>query len=280
MQARRTRRVASGSLAERQWVIHLGAVLVLTLLSACAYHKKLESPIPLQPAGAIATAVDERLSVTLDAIVVRDGPGSWSKNADWDEYLLHARASADEPVEITRIVVVDSLGKHRKPSATRGDLQSGSKETARRYKDANLEVTAGYGGAGLVVAGYAVGGASAAVGLATLGTSGAAAGAAVAGAVLVAPVLMTAGIVVGVQEIRVQNEIRHRSTEFPAQVAADQELPLDVFFPIAPAPQRVDVTYRTASGEHVLVIDTKAALAGLHLMPVAESPPREREPPP
>jgi hypothetical protein len=261
-------------------VIHLGAVLVLTLLSACAYNKKLDKPIPLQPAGAIATTVDERLSVTIDAIVVRDGPGSWSKNADWDEYLLHALATSDQPVEITRVVVVDSLGKHRKPSATRGDLQSGSKETARRYKDADLEVTAGYGGAGLVVAGYAVGGASAAVGLATLGTSGAAAGAAVAGAVLVAPVLMTAGIVVGVQEIRVQNEIRHRSTVFPATVAADQELLLDVFFPIAPAPQRVEVTYRDAAGEHVLVIDTKAVLAGLHLVRVESSQPRAGEPPP
>lgn len=280
MQARRTGRVAPGSLAGRQGVIHLGAVLVLTLLSACAYNKKLDKPIPLQPAGAIATAVDERLSVTIDAIVVREGPGSWSKNADWDEYLLHALATSNQPVEITRIVVVDSLGKHRKPSATRGDLQSGSKETARRYKDADLEVTAGYGGAGLVVAGYAVGGTSAAVGLATLGTSGAAAGAAVAGAVLVAPVLMTAGIVVGVQEIRVQNEIRHRSTVFPVTVAADQELLLDVFFPIAPAPQRVEVTYRDASGEHVLVIDTKAVLAGLHLVRVDSSQPRAGEPPP
>jgi hypothetical protein len=280
MQARRTGRIAPGSFPQQQRVIHLGVVLALTLLSACAYHKKLDKPVPLQPAGAIAIAADERLSVTLDAIIVRDGPGSWSKNADWDEYLLHARTSSAQPVEITRIVVVDSLDKRRKPSAIRGDLQSGSKETARRYKDANLEVTAGYGGAGLVVAGYAVGGASAAVGLATLGTSGAAAGAAVAGAVLVAPVLMTAGIVVGVQEIRVQNEIRRRSTVFPAQVAADQERPLDLFFPIAPAPQRMEVTYRNASGEHVLVIDTKAALAGLHLLPVAESPPREREPPP
>jgi hypothetical protein len=261
-------------------VIHLGAVLALTLLSACAFNRKLDKPVPLQPAGAIAMAVDERLSVTIDAIIVRDGPGSWSKNADWDEYLMHGRTSSTEPVEITRIVVVDSLGKRRKPSAIRGDLQSGSKETARRYKDADLEVTAGYGGAGLVVAGYAVGGASAAVGLATLGTSGAAAGAAVAGAVLVAPVLMTAGIVVGVEEIRVQNEIRRRSTAFPAQVAADEELPLDVFFPIAPAPQFVEVTYRNTSGEHVLVIDTKAVLAGLHLLPVAESPAREPEPPP
>ena len=121
------------------------------------------------------------------------------------------------------------------------------------------------------------------LGLATLGTSGtsgAAARAAVVGAVLVAPVLMTAGIVVGVEEIRAQNEIKRRSTVFPATVAADQEPPLDVFFPIAPAPQRLDVTYDNASGEHVLVIDTKAALAGLPLLPVTESPPREREPPP
>jgi len=281
MQARRTRRVAPGSLTRRQWVlIHLGAVLALALLSACAYNKKLDKPIPLQPAGAIATAVDERLSVTIDAIIVRDSPGSWSKNADWDEYLMHVRTSSDQPVEITRIVVVDSLDKYRKPSATRGELRSGSKETARRYKDANLEVTAGLGGADLVLAGEMVGGASAVVGLATLGASGAAAGAAVAGAVLVAPLLMTAGIVVWVQESRVQSEIKRRSTVFPANVAAGQELPLDVFFPIAPAPQRVEVTYGDASREHVLVIDTRVALAGLHLLPVDGAQPSQPQPSP
>ncbi len=36
---------------------------------------------------------------------------------------------------------------------------------------------------------------------------------------LVAPVLMTAGIEVGLEEIRVQNEIKRRSTVFPATVA-------------------------------------------------------------
>ncbi len=43
---------------------------------------------------------------------------------------------------------------------------------------------------------------------------------------------------VGVQESRVQSEIKRRSTVFPVTVVADQALPLDVFFPIAPAPQR------------------------------------------
>jgi hypothetical protein len=43
--------------------------------------------------------------------------------------------------------------------------------------------------------------------------------------------------VVGVQESRVQSEIKRRSTVFPVTVVADQALPLDVFFPIAPAPQ-------------------------------------------
>ena len=52
-----------------------------------------------------------------------------------------------------------------------------------------------------------------------------------------APELITTGIVVGVQESRVQSEIKRRSTVFPVTVVADQALPLDVFFPIAPAPQ-------------------------------------------
>ena len=258
-------RVALISPAQRSWAVVLGACIVLSCLSSgCAFNRKLDKPIPLPEGEAIAAAADERLSATITAIIVRGGPGSWSKNADWDEYLLKVRATSAQPIEVTHIVVVDSLGKHLQASSSRDRLRNGSKETTRRYKDTDVEVTASAGG--LAVAGYAVGGASAAVGLATLGSTGAAAGAAAAGALLVAPALMTAGVVVGVQQYQVHNEIKRRSTHLPVGATMDLELPLDVFFPIAPSPQRLELTYRDAEGEHLLVIDTKAPLAGLHLL--------------
>lgn len=254
-------------------------LLVLSLLAACAYNKKLAEPVPLDEKGVIASASDVRLSTRIDTVIVRDSPGSWSRNADWDEYVLHVRATSGWSVEITRVVVVDLLGKRHKPGRYLRELEDRSKETARRFEDEDLKVTAASGEA-LFLAGELVGGASAAVGLATLGSSGAATGAAVAGAVVVAPAIMVAGLVVGVQEYQVQREIDRRSAEFPVTVAAGQDLALNIFFPLAPSPQRVEIGYTDPAGEHVLSIDTANALAGLHLMPKQADPPAIKSPAP
>ncbi len=251
--------------------------MAMSALSACAYNKKLDQPVPLEPKSAIASASDVRLSARIDAVIVRDGPGSWSKNADWDEYLLHVHATSGWSLDITRVAVVDSLGKRHKPRAYMKELADESNEIAKRYKDEDLEVTAN-AGAALFWTGYFVGGASAAAGLATLGTAGAAAGAA-AGGLLVAPVLMTAGVVVAAQEYQVQREIDRRNTLLPLTLAAQQDLPVTLYFPIAPSPQRVEITYTDPAGEHVLAIDTVTALAGLHLLPKDGAPPAGAPPP-
>jgi len=276
MRARHQLRGGRGSLG-RARIGGFATALAMSALSACAYNKKLDQPVPLEPKSAIASASDVRLSARIDAVIVRDGPGSWSKNADWDEYLLHVHATSGWSLDITRVVVVDSLGKRHKPRAYMKELADESQEIAKRYKDEDLEVTAN-AGAALFWTGYFVGGASAAAGLATLGTAGAAAGAA-AGGLLVAPVLMTAGVVVAAQEYQVQREIDRRNTLLPLTLAAQQDLPATLYFPIAPSPQRVEVTYTDPTGEHVLVIDTVTALAGLHLLPKDGAAPDGAPPP-
>jgi hypothetical protein len=84
---------------------------------------------------------------------------------------------------------------------------------------------------------------------------------------VVAPVLMVAGLVGAVQEQAVQNEINRRSSVFPVAMEGETERTLGVFFALAPAPGQVEVKYLDTAGEHVLVIDTRSALAGLHLPP-------------
>jgi len=240
------------------------------MLSACASDRKLDKPIPLQKAGPIASAADERLSVTIDAVIVRGGPGAWSTDPNWDEYLLHFKKLSPGHMAILRVAVVDSLGKRHGSNAIAHELEKESEKVARRYEDANLQVRAD-AGAALVLGGSALGAASSIVGLTTTGA--AVSSAAVAGAV-VAPVLVTAGIVLAIQEAEVQGEMTRRATKLPIQLTPEhtgRERPLHVFVPIAPAPQRVEVEYADASGMHVLVVDTRDVLAGLHLPPAAES---------
>jgi len=53
-----------------------------------------------------------------------------------------------------------------------------------------------------------------------------------------------------------------------------------LYFPIAPSPQRIEITYTDPAGEHVLAIDTVTALAGLHLLPKGGAPQTGAPPPP
>jgi hypothetical protein len=63
----------------------------------------------------------------------------------------------------------------------------------------------------------------------------------------------------------VNDEIRHRQTILPAEVSGGDSIKLDLFFPLAPSPRHVEITYTAAEIEHRLEIDTQEALDGIHL---------------
>lgn len=233
-------------------------------LAACGGAKLVRHPAPPpSTAPAIAAAQDERLDVVLDFVIVRNGPGSWAKNADWDEYLLRVRTRGGEPVRVIGATLVDSLGVQLAPGEERKQLVKASKQTVARYKHSGLKVKAGMGGTGLAFTG--VGAGLGAGGIAASG-GGMLAGAAGATAfMMVAPAFGVAGIVRAVNNSKVNAEIGRRHTALPVSVAPGTAVALDLFFPLAPSPDRLQLLYTDGRGEHVLVIDLKAALAGLHL---------------
>ena len=93
---------------------------------------------------------------------------------------------------------------------------------------------------------------------------GAAAGA--AGVVLLVPVLAVGGIVRGVNNSKVNKEIVSRQALLPVVLQPNEERDLHIFFPLSPSPQQLEITYIDSRGEHSLVVDTRAALRGLHLV--------------
>lgn len=214
----------------------------------------------------LAIASDQSITATLVWVIVRDGPGTWARNANWDEYLLRVGNQSDQPIQVTGLVVVDSLNTRIESQPGRTQLVKGSKKTARRYKASGIKVHAGSGTRAMLVTGATAGGAAvgaaAGAGSAFVGTAG---GAALGAAVVLAPVLVVGGIVRGVNNSAVNNRIEERQTILPFEVPAGDESMLDVFFPLAPSPGSVELTYADAAGAHVIVIDTHAALDGLHI---------------
>ena len=90
---------------------------------------------------------------------------------------------------------------------------------------------------------------------------------ATAGALVLAPVLVVGGVVRGVNNSKVNESIEARQTPLPLQVEPGSAQILDLFFPIAPSPLEVRIEYTDASGKHSIVLDTREALEGLHLVP-------------
>ena len=111
---------------------------LLTLLAGCGGAKLVRNPQAPPSAQALAVAADERLAASLDFVIVRNGPGAWAKNGDWDEYLLRVRAVGPAPVQVLRVEVVDSLGRALSPASGRKALVKASREQVRRYRDSGL----------------------------------------------------------------------------------------------------------------------------------------------
>lgn len=243
-------------------------------LSACGGTKLVRNAAPVTPPDhPIAVAADTKLAAQVTFIIVRNGPGAWARNGDWDEYLLQVRNASASPVEIRAVDVTDSSGFTAVQLADRADLVQASKLTAKRYRNAGIKMSAGRGGAGLVAAGVGAGvvgyGAAVAAGTsAALGAGGAAGGGAAAAAggfILAAPVLVGVGIVRMVNNSKVDDRIESRATPMPVNLPAGGDVLLDVFFSISPSPLRVTIHYSDDQGDHRLELDTRQVLHGLHL---------------
>jgi hypothetical protein len=242
----------------------LMVVIIAALVTGCGGNKILKEPQSLELQGPLVVSSDSRLAVALDWVIVRDGPGTWSKNADWDEYLLRLHNVSDEDITIKSLVVFDSLETRVESASDRKDLIKGSKRASKRYKKEGLKLQAGLGGGALAAAGGATAAAGAAVVYGSSFYSGAAAVGA-AGVLIAAPVMVVGGVIRGVNNSKVAKEIEKRSAEMPMVLGADDQAALHVFFPLAPSPVRMEVAYSDADADNVLIVDTAEALRGLHL---------------
>jgi hypothetical protein len=241
------------------------AIFAAAGLTGCGGTKMLKEPEPLGVPHSLASASDQRLRATIDRLIVRDGPGTWARNADWDEYQIRVTNMGDESLQITSVTVTDSLGTLLESGESRKQLVKGAKETKRRYKGAGIEVKAGWG-AGTILTVGAVGFASvaSAAGAAGMLTTGGAVAA--TGGLILVPAMAMTGVMRGVNNRKVNKEIESRQTTLPVDVLEHDEKALDIFFPLAPSPQQVEIRYVDAEGAHALIIDTSTALDGLHLV--------------
>ena len=97
---------------------------------------------------------------------------------------------------------------------------------------------------------------------------GAAVGAAAVGVLV--PVLAVGGVFRGINNSKVNNQIESRQTLLPIVLEEEEEKNLVLFFPLSPSPRQIEISYVDRGGDNTLIVDTRAALNGLHLIQAKE----------
>ena len=190
--------------------LFLAAVASGVILVGCAGQSLLKEARPLETSRPVAEGRDDRILVTIESVIVRNGAGAWASDAEWDEYLIRVRSLSDEPFELREVAIFDALDHRIETRADRGGLVNGTRETQRRYLESGRLIRDD-GSYGWVAAGAGTAGTAFVAASATAG-SGMMAGLATAAAavsVLAGAALMFAGVGIArlYQNDRVNSEI-------------------------------------------------------------------------
>ncbi len=242
-------------------------VSALLLLSGCVTSKKYkmakEGVAPPVSLSLGVTTAGVELSVP--TVIVFKGPGSWKREARWDEYVIRLINHGEQPLTIESVELFDLHGAPQRPGTDPWQLEKLSASNWQKYGSTGVQVLAG---AGLVATyvGIEIGTAAGAI---MGGSAAATGGAAVALAVIpvFAVVDLTAVAVMNHQnKQKVKAEFDRRRLALPLTVAPGASTDGSYFFPMTPGPQRLVLKGR--AGEHPieLVLDLKS-LSALHLKP-------------
>lgn len=238
--------------------------------SGCVSAKYKRAPgdtPPPTPLNFAATPVDGAATVTppidatLNTVIVFQGPGSWKRDAYWDEYVFSVVNRGSETVVIESARLTDFRGDAVAPASHPWTLEAQSRsrrdELNRLTKNGLIHLGSGYpvlGGSG----------ATAFPGDVASSVAGASVGLALFPAYVIGTVFLNIN---GRQEI--ETEFTRRRIALPAILPPGGRIAGSLFFRIAPGPQHLALQCRVG-GESREVAFSLTPLSGLHLNPIAQ----------
>ncbi len=230
------------------------------LSSGCVsakYQLADERALPAMPIDI--QGAQSSVGLNLKNVIIYRGPGSWKRNAYWDEYQVSVTNTGPTPLTIESVGLTDFLGQAVEPGDDPWVLETQSRTFEAEMASAHKDLLKIGGGAALIGTGGAV------VGLLPV----------MAGIAPIAfaaiPALVAAPIVIGVSIKKNNNRKRliestfaQRRLVLPATIAPGQSAQGSLFFRITPGPRSFNLNYRDG-GEPRQVSFELAQLATLHL---------------
>jgi len=208
-----------------------------------------------------------RLEAVLVTVITYNGPGSWKRDAFWDEYVVALRNPRNRPVTLSSITLTDYAGTERTPHDNPWSLEKESKSLEERYQSA-----------GIAFARYTVPGVLIVYGAGTVAFASAGGGLLAGEAGLLGTAALTAvalpvyyGAVLTINHhnrVSMEKEFARRRVALPLTLAPGETRVGSLFFPMTPSPGAIVLSCSDNSGSGVSTLEL-GFLRGLHL----KSPP-------
>jgi hypothetical protein len=239
----------------------------LLILPGCV-SKRLQTASKKTPPAVPLNLQSQQLPLTteLNTLIVFKGPGSWKREAYWDEYVVSLVNQGHAPVTVDVAVLDSSAIVSQSPGS---DPWETEKESHKILKDQTLG-RALVAGAGVGMAAIGVDAGLLALGSAAVATGSAAAVAGATVALVALPVLVVGSTIrLFTAPHAIEKEFNRRRLVLPLELKPGEMRQGSLFFPITPGPQHLVLDFRAeGSAPQSLSIDL-APLANLHF---AEAP--------
>jgi hypothetical protein len=231
----------------------------LCLVSACVspkYKRADKSTPPLQPLNVRFPS--STLDTSLYAEISDSGPGSWKRDAFWDEYVMIMHNEGDQVLTIASAALTDYAGAVRPAGTDPWALERESKTLEKRYRDAGIAFARV--AAPRVIVGAAEPGVVASAGI---GTTGAAAAATATVVALPVYGLTVFGINMH-NKAAIKQEFNRRRVPLPLTLGPGETHSGSFFFPMVPNPRALTVRWTGSAGNGETTLELHF-LQGLHV---------------
>jgi hypothetical protein len=249
----------------------LTAAIIAAVLScqcgcvATKYKLAKKDTPPVQPLN-IAFPPSQPLQATLAALITYGGPGSWKREALWDEYVVTLENHGERPLTIDSATLADSAGTPYAPGSDPWALEKQSKKLEKQYRDRG-EAFIRAPGPGVLIVGVGAATFSAAAG-STVFVSAGVVGAALA-TVVVLPVYYAT--VLGINHHNkkaVMTEFKRRYLPLPLTLAPGETRTGSLFYPMVRSPDLLTLNWSNGTGSATAVLP----LEFLHALHVPAAP--------
>jgi hypothetical protein len=217
-----------------------GAALLLSGCVSSGYRAAKKETPPAQLLNIPLSA--SPLETTVNAVITYNGPGSWKRNAFWDEYVVTLRNPGNQPLTLTTTELVDSAGINRPAGSDPWALQKESKTLEQQYKDTGVAFVRYTAPAALIVGGGSLA-------IASAGAMTAAGGVAIGATIIALPVFYLVVLTVNhSNKVAMEAEFTKRRLVLPLTLAPGEKHTSSLFFPMVVNPRSLRLAWVTGAG--------------------------------